>query len=124
MVIHNNFQDFVLFLYVHMASADSQLAGLEEEVILGKMKKLFPNEQDLKKKFEHAVAEYRSYNHDQVMDIVRSTFKAHSEIKFAQKYKVYTDMFDIINADGRVEESERAALDALKEIIDINAEAK
>jgi uncharacterized tellurite resistance protein B-like protein len=92
-------------------------------VILGKMKKLFPNETDHKKKFNQAISEYKSYAQDQVKDIVRDTFKEHSEVKFSQKYKVYTDMFDVINADGKVEESERSALNALKEIIDINAEA-
>lgn len=124
MVIHNNFPNFVLFLYIHMALADNHLHPLEEEVILGKMKKLFPNDHDHKKIFQQALAEYKSYNHEQVMNIVRSTFKQHTEVKFSQKYKVYTDMFDVINADGKVEESERIALDALKEIIDINAESK
>jgi uncharacterized tellurite resistance protein B-like protein len=58
------------------------------------------------------------------MDIIRDTFKQFDHVKFAQKYKVYTDMYDVINADGKVEESEKNALDLLKEIIDLNAEVK
>jgi len=124
MVIHNNFQDFVLFLYVHMALADNYLHSAEEEVILGKMKKLFPAEADLKKKFDEAFIHYQSLDHKTTMDIIKATFKHFDQVKFTQKYKVYTDMYDVVNADGKVEESEKLALDALKEIIDLNAEAK
>ena len=33
-------------------------------------------------------------------------------------------MYDIVNADGKVEESEKYALDGLKEIIDMNAQMR
>ncbi len=124
MVIHNNFQDFVLFLYIHMALADNYLHPAEEEVILGKMAKLFPTETNPKQKFDAALLNYKTLLHNEVMDIIRGTFKQFDHVKFAQKYKVYTDMYDVINADGKVEESEKNALDLLKEIIDLNAEVK
>lgn len=124
MVIHNNFQDFVLFLYIHMALADNYLHPAEEEVILGKMSKLFPIEANPKLKFDAALLHYKTLPHSEAMDIIRATFKQFDHIKFAQKYKVYTDMYDVINADGKVEEAEKIALDALKEIIDLNSEVK
>lgn len=33
-------------------------------------------------------------------------------------------MYNVINANGKVEEAKKIALDALKEIINMNAEAK
>jgi uncharacterized tellurite resistance protein B-like protein len=124
MVLHNNFQDFVLFLYIHMALADHYLHPAEESVILDKMSRLFPAEADQKKKFDDAVKHYESLSHEKAVEVIRDTFRHFDQVKFAQKYKVYTDMYDVINADGKVEEAEKFALDALKEIINMNAEAK
>ena len=124
MVLHKQFQDFVLFLYVHMAFCDGSMHENEEIVVLNKMTKLFPTEGDPKKKLLSAIAEYKSIEPASVNDVIRDSFKFFDQIKFAQKYKIYTDMYDIVNADGRVEESERVALDALKNIIDLDAEIR
>ena len=124
MVIHKSFADFVLFLYIHMAHADSEFHSLEKGVILEKMLKVFPHEENRDKKFEDAVSEYRSIDQSKVTSIIRDTFKHFDQVKFAQKYKVYTDMYDIINADGRVDESETKALNELKQIIEMGVEIK
>jgi uncharacterized tellurite resistance protein B-like protein len=124
MVIHKSFADFVLFLYVHMAHADGELHDTEKNVVLEKMSKLFPGESEHAKRFDQAVVEYHKYDHKKVMDIIRSSFSEYSDIKFSQKYKVYSDMYDIANADGKVVESETKALEDLKEIIDIASEVK
>jgi uncharacterized tellurite resistance protein B-like protein len=122
MVIHNSFNDFVLFLYIHMANSDGESHDLEKGVILVKMAKLYPAESNLENLFEVAVKQYKSIDKNNVKDIMRATFKHFDHVKFAQKYKVYTDMYDIINADGKVQESETKALKELKQIIDIGTE--
>jgi uncharacterized tellurite resistance protein B-like protein len=124
MVLHKQFQDFVLFLYTHMAMCDGSMHENEELVILDKMSRIFPTEPDPKKKLNESVAEYKSIDPALINTIVRDSFKFFDQIKFAQKYKIYTDMYDVVNADGRVEESERKALNTLREIIDMNAEMR
>jgi uncharacterized tellurite resistance protein B-like protein len=124
MVIHKSFADFVLFLYVHMASADGEFHSLEEGVILEKMAKIFPEESDPKKRFKEAVSQYKSIDRSKMTSIISDTFKHFDQVKFAQKYKVYTDMYDIINADGKVHESETKAMHELKQIIELGAEKK
>lgn len=121
MVIHNSFADFVLFLYVHMAHADGDLHVTEVKVIKEKMTKLFPNE-NADAKFTTALAEYDKFDKSKLNKLFHASFAHFNTIKFAQKYRVYGDMYDIIYADGKVEESEKRALDELKEIIDINSE--
>jgi uncharacterized tellurite resistance protein B-like protein len=121
MVIHKSFADFVLFLYVHMAHTDGDYDGTEKEVILKKIPKIFPREADPKAKLEKAQNEYHSVDASLIPAIIRETFKQFSDVKFSQKYKVYTDMYDIINADGRIDESETAAMNELKEIIEMGA---
>jgi len=70
------------------------------------------------------VAEYKSIDPALVNTVIRDSFKFFDQVKFAQKYKIYTDMYDVVNADGRVEESERKALNSLRDIIDMNADIR
>jgi len=124
MVLHKQFQDFVLFLYAHMALCDGSMHENEELVILDKMTKIFPDETDHKKRLSAAVAEYKSIDPALVNTVIRDSFRFFDQVKFAQKYKIYTDMYDVVNADGRVEESERKALNSLRDIIDMNADIR
>lgn len=123
MVIHDTFADFVLFLYVHMAHADGDLHVTEVKVIKEKMTKLYQSE-DLDKKFTAALDQYNAFNKSNLNKLFHASFAHFETIKFAQKYRVYGDMYDIIYADGKVEESEKRALDELKDIIDINSEVR
>ncbi len=89
------------------------------------MTKLFPGESRSEKKLDLAVREYRSLDQAMAMNVIRESVPVFfDKVTFAQKYKVYADMYDIVNADGKVEESEKHALDGLKEIIDMNAEMR
>ena len=124
MVIHQTFADFVLFLYIHMAYADGFFHPKEKELILEKMGKLFPSEPDPIKKLDRAEKDYLHMDPEKVADVIHDSFKHFNQVKFTQKYKVYTDMYDIVEADGKIDESETTALEALKRIIDLGAEAK
>lgn len=123
MVIHTSFADFVLFLYVHMAHADGDLHVTEVKVIKDKMSKLYPGE-DVDKKFASALDQYNSFDKKNLNKLFHASFAHFNTVKFAQKYRVYGDMYDIIYADGKVLESETKALEELKDIIDINAEIR
>src|SRR5262245_22722827 len=124
MVIHKTFADFVLFLYVHMAYADGEYHPKEHEVIVGKVPKLFPAETDADRRVTEARKQYNDTDRTKLPAIIKESFKHYSSVKFAQKYKIYTDMYDIIHADGKVDESETAALNELKEIIEMGAAIK
>lgn len=121
MVLHQSFPDFVLFLYVHMAMADGGIHVTEENVILEKMNKLFPPEKDKNHLLKESIAHYKTIAPDSILPSIRETFQYFDQVKFPVKYKVYTDMYDIINADGVVDEAETKALDSLKKIINISA---
>ena len=121
MVIHQSFADFVLFLYVHMAHVDGEYHTLEEELILAKAKKLYPDPALANTKLHEAALLYKSMDAAKIPSVIRDTFKQHGEVKFSQKYKIYTDMYEIINADGRIDESETKAIDELKQIIEMAA---
>ncbi len=121
MKVHDSFNDFVLFLYVHMALSDGTLHPSEELVILDRLTKLYPQEGNPKKKFDEAVAAYKSFDLSSLNEFIQHSFKHFHNIKFAQRYKIYTDMYDIMHADGKVADSEQEALNTLKKIIDLGA---
>ncbi len=118
MVIHENFADFVLFLYVYIAFSDGEFHPKEREVILEKMKKLYPDESDYEKRIDKTVQLYDDFNKNNFKSLFKDSFKHFSKVTFSQRYKVYTDMYDIVHADGKVHEAETIALNALKEVID------
>jgi uncharacterized tellurite resistance protein B-like protein len=120
MVIHKTFADFVLFLYVHRAHADGEFHESEVKVVKEKMKKLFPNESDHDHKLKETMALYLDFNKKQLHTLFRDTFRHFSEVKFPVKYHIYTDLYEIINADGKIDDSETDALNSLKEIIDVS----
>ena len=121
MKVHESFSDFVLFLYVHMALSDGYLHPNEEIVILDKLTKLFPQEGDPKRKFDEALASYNTFDLSILNEFIQHSFKHFNQVRFAQRYKIYTDMYDIIHADDKVDQAETEALNTLKRIIDLGA---
>jgi uncharacterized tellurite resistance protein B-like protein len=124
MVIHSSFADFVLFLYVHMSHVDNDYDPSEMKVIKEKMVRIFPKETDMERKLYTTIREYNAFDRSKINELIKDTFAHFSQVKFSQKYKVYTDIYDIINADGKVDDSETNALEALKQIIELGIEQK
>ena len=83
------------------------------------MKKLYPDNSDYDKRIDEAVLLYDDFDPKQFKILFKDTFKHFSKVTFSQRYKVYTDMYDIVHADGKVHEAETIALNALKEVIDL-----
>ncbi len=119
MVMHKTFSDFILYLFVHMAYADGELHPSEEKAILEKMNRHFPIEGDHKLKFDQEVVTYQKMDSAKHHTIIKESFKHFDHIKFSQRYRIYADMYDIIQADGKIEASETKAINELKEIIDL-----
>lgn len=121
MKFHDSFGDFVIFLCIHVAYADDLLHPEEERVIIEKLTQLFPLEGNPKKKFDLALSDYQQRDKATINEFVHYSFRHFKNIPFAQRYKTFMEMYDIIHADGKVDESEKKALHALKQIIDLGA---
>ena len=120
MVIHNSLPDFILFVYVHMSEADHNYDPNEMAVIQGKMAALFPNEVDFEKKLYTTIREYNAFDKSNLNELFQDSFDHFAKDEFKQKNQLYHDLQEIIMADGKIEQSEAKALNALKEIIDLN----
>ena len=122
MVIHASFKDFILFLYVHMSRADENYDPNEMSIIKKKIEGLLDKGADIEQKLYTAIREYNSYDKSKLSALFQASFKHFSDDKSVAKNSFYNDLNEIILADGKVDVTETRALDALKEIIELNTE--
>jgi len=112
-----SFQDYVLFLYVHIAFSDGVVQLEEKDLILEKLSKYFKNKEEALLKFEAMVEIYQE-NSFNVEAVIKESHANFNHIEYYKKYKVFKDLYDIIKADGVIEKSETQAIEKLKSIID------
>ena len=117
MVIHATFSDFILFLYVHMSRADDSYDPTEMAAIKSKMSNLFSSNTDLEKKLYLTIREYNSFDKNKLTELFADSIQ-HFSKKSPVDAHLYNDLREIIQADGKVDQSETSALEILKRIID------
>ena len=119
-IIHSSLADFILFIYVHMSEADHNYDPREMDVIQQKMAKLFPDNTDFEKKLYGTIREYNNFDKAQLPSLFKNSFE-HFRQELSSEQSVYSDLQEIVQADGEINPSEKDALDLLKRIIDLNS---
>ena len=122
MIIHSDFKDFVLFLYVHISRADENYDPDEMATIKKKVEGLVEKDADIEKKLYIAIREYNSFDKTKLTALFNDSFKHFSKNENVLKSNFYDDLNEIILSDGKVQDAETKALSALKEIIELNSE--
>ncbi len=117
MVIHSTFQDFVLFLYIHIAHSDSSYDPSEIGTIKDKMQHLFPEGTDLEKKLYQAIRDYNAFDHARLSDLIRDTFAHFHDDDSTRTTRLFADVKAIMEADGQVLPTEREAFETIRRII-------
>ena len=120
MVIHANLPDFILFLYVHMSHADDSYDPTEMAAIKNKMKGLFTKDTDVEKKLYVTIREYNSFDKNKLTELLSDSFR-HFGTDTSVDALLFNDLKEIIQADGKVDQAEMNALEALKRMIDHQA---
>ncbi|MEO5975676.1 MAG: TerB family tellurite resistance protein [Chryseolinea sp.] len=120
MVIHNSLSDFILFLYVHMSNVDDSYDPRELGTIKGKMNKLFPADMDPEKKLYASLREYNSFDKSKLYELVRDSL-SHFKDQISEKESIYADLYEIVQADGQLTQSEAKSLETIRNIIDHHA---
>jgi uncharacterized tellurite resistance protein B-like protein len=123
MVIHSTFKDFILFLYVHISRADDTYDPNEMATIKKKIEGLFDENADAEKKLYLAIREYNTFDRSKLPALFKESFKHFREDQRVLKNNFYSDLDEIMQADGKVVLAETNALQALKEIIELNYKA-
>lgn len=121
MITHSTFEDFIVFLYVHISHADNNYDPSEMATIKKKMTTLFSKETDIEKKLYTTIRQYNSFDKSKLNELLKESFQHFTE-KHGNSEGVFADLLEIIQADGKEVLSETKTLQSLKQIIDQHAE--
>jgi hypothetical protein len=103
-----------------MSQADESYEPNELAAIKRKVEGLYDDNADAEKKLYTAIREYNSFDKDHLNILFRDSFQHFRDDQSVQKNQFYNDLNEIMLADGQVMQSEQKALQALKEIIELN----
>lgn len=117
MILHATFSDFILFLFVHISHADNNYDPVEIATIKAKMVHLFSEGTDVEKKLYRAIREYHAFDKTELRNLFEDTFQHFSGQKQVGT-NLYADLYEIVQADGKVDQAEAKELEILKGIID------
>jgi uncharacterized tellurite resistance protein B-like protein len=111
----HSIEDFTLLLLFHMAHVDGSIHPNERDTIIERMKGMFPDDPAIDHKVLSAEREYYSLG-----DIRAETLLKESMLKFADvdagiKKEIYSALFDIVNANGKVDQEETQVLRLFKD---------
>ena len=121
MAIHSKFNDFILFLFVHMSHADETYDPFEMATIKKKIPGMFDENADIERKLYTAIREYNSFDKTKLSQFFRDSFMHFRQDESIRKSTLFDDLIEITQADGKVVHAEKKALQALKEIIESNS---
>src|SRR6187431_3745449 len=117
MIIHKTLSDFILFLYVHASHSDANYDPTEMVVIKKKMTDIFPSGTDIEKKLYGTIREYNAFDKTKLDDLFNASIKHFKSESLVKDNTVFTDIEDIIRADGKVNSSEAKALEVITKLI-------
>jgi uncharacterized tellurite resistance protein B-like protein len=106
--------DFVLLILVHMATVDGSLHPTEHDAIVANVQELFPMMNDFGARYRQIEKDVKRGGKDLSEQIIRDHMDTLNSLTGVQKMKLYRVLFDVLNADGRVNEEETRVLRLLK----------
>src|SRR5882757_9781207 len=93
-------EDYILFLFLHLACVDGSLHPNERETILEKMNDRFPETSNHEEKLVNTESEYRKLGNIRAEELLTEGWGQFSSISQEMKTRLYADLFDIVNSDA------------------------
>lgn len=112
----NSYEEYLLFLYIYLASSDFSVHMLEIESIFIKMKNLFPHESNLDEVYKKIKSKYDRLELEEIEDLIEQNFKIF-KAQLSNPEQLFEDFYDIITSDGIVQDYEIEALDKIKKLL-------
>jgi hypothetical protein len=100
-----------------MSRADDSYDPTELAAIKNKMNTLFPANTDLEKKLYLTIRDYNSFDKNKLTELFSDSIEHFSKLTSVDAH-LFDDLREIIQADGKVDQSETNALDTLKRMIE------
>jgi hypothetical protein len=116
MTLHETLPDFILFLYVHMSQVDNSYDPLELATIKKKMGKLFPEDTDFERKLYTTIRQYNTFDKVALTEFFERSLKHFGSQ--GDTGGIYSDLQEIVQADGKLVHAETSSLEMLKKILE------
>lgn len=114
MIDARNIEDFSLLVLVHLASVDGSIHPTEQDAIVEKVRELFPDMTTIEDRLALVTETIKKMGKESSEKMIEENLGQLKILSPGQKQTFYTLLFDIINADGRVNEEETRTLRMLK----------
>ncbi|MEJ0057428.1 MAG: TerB family tellurite resistance protein [Bacteroidota bacterium] len=111
----NTIEDFTLLLLFHMAHVDGSIHPNERDTILERMRNLFPNDPSIDQKAMSIEREYSSLGDMRAEILLKESMLKFNNADAGTKKEIYSALFDIINANGKVNQEETQVLRLFKD---------
>ncbi len=102
-------EDFSLLLLLHMGHVDGSLHPNERETIIDRMQAIFP-EYPTEERLKSMEEAYRKLGGVRVEELLLSSMTRFAATKAETRKEIFVALFDIINANGRVDTQETHTL--------------
>lgn len=115
----DNYEEFVLFLLIHIANADHMFKLDEAIVILTKMEDMFDTDQGVDKLlniFMQMQDQYDGLSSDQITVVIKENVDKF-KIKGDLADRLFNELYEVVNADGHIHENETKAIERIKKIV-------
>jgi hypothetical protein len=107
-------EGFALFMFLHMGRVDGSLHPNERDTIVEKMNELFPSRKFDESILEEMEEQYLRLKFGVAESMLKEGLTRFSDEDPVKKKQIYVALFDIINANGRVNEEEKQTLQVFK----------
>lgn len=102
-------EDFSLLLLLHMGHVDGSLHPNERETITDRMREIFPS-YPTEERLHSMEQAYRKMGDARVEDLLLSSLTRFAATTLETRKQIFAALFDIINANGRVDTQETHTL--------------
>lgn len=116
----DKYEEFLLFLLIHIANADHMFKLDEAIVILSKMEDMFDTDNGVDKLlsiFMQMQDDYDKLSNDQILEIIKNNF-GQFDIKDEMADRLFNELYEVVNADGHIHENETKAIERIKKLVD------
>jgi uncharacterized tellurite resistance protein B-like protein len=108
------FEDFILFLFIHVARADGSLHPNERDVILQKMSEIISAEANWAQRLEDMDRKYTALGVTAAETLLKDSLSRFAHHDPAVRSRIHQAVYDIVNANGQVHAEEIKTLRVFK----------
>lgn len=109
----NTIEDLSLLLLLHMGHVDGSLHPVERETVIQRMKEIFPT-YPVEEHVGLMESSYKKMGTARAEELLLSSLAKFSGIPSQKRKEIFIALFDILNANGRVDTQETHTLQVFK----------